>query len=40
MSVVDIEGGHIAGDYAGDPQRVAAIAARLNPGIDYWAARL
>lgn len=38
--VLKIEDGHVAGDYDGDPQRVAQIAARLNPGVETWRSRL
>jgi prepilin-type processing-associated H-X9-DG protein len=31
--------GHVAGDYEGDPVRVAEIAARFNPGVGLWVVR-
>ncbi|HEU4885407.1 MAG TPA: hypothetical protein VFT45_24380 [Longimicrobium sp.] len=34
-----IEDGHVAGDYEGDPERVAEIAARFNPGVGRWVTR-
>ena len=34
-----VEGGHVAGDYEGDPVRVAEIAARFNPGVGLWVIR-
>lgn len=34
-----VEAGHVAGDYEGDPVRVADIAARLNPGVGLWVVR-
>lgn len=38
--VLPIEDGRVGGDYQGEPRHVAEIAARLNPGIDYWLSRL
>jgi hypothetical protein len=37
--VLEIEDGHIVGDYEGDPVRVAQIAAKINPGVQRWEAR-
>jgi hypothetical protein len=37
--VLEIEAGHVAGDYTGDPERVAEIAARFNPGVECWRTR-
>jgi len=37
--VLGIEDGHIAGNYTGDPKRVAEIAARINPGVECWKSR-
>ena len=34
-----VEAGHVAGDYEGDPVRVAEIAARFNPGVGLWVVR-
>jgi len=34
-----VEAGHVAGDYEGDPVRVAGIAARFNPGVGLWVVR-
>jgi hypothetical protein len=34
-----VEAGHVAGDYEGDPVRVAEIAARFNPGVGLWVLR-
>ena len=34
-----VEDGHVAGDYEGDPVRVAEIAARFNPGVGRWVTR-
>jgi hypothetical protein len=34
-----VEAGHVAGDYEGDPLRVAEIAARFNPGVGLWVVR-
>jgi hypothetical protein len=34
-----VEAGHVAGDYEGDPARVAEIAARFNPGVGLWVVR-
>jgi hypothetical protein len=34
-----VEAGHVAGDYEGDPVRVAEIAARFNPGVGLWVIR-
>jgi hypothetical protein len=34
--VLEIESGHVAGDYEGDPVGVARIAARINPGVERW----
>ena len=34
--VLPVESGHIAGDYTGDPKRVAEIAVQHNPGIKHW----
>lgn len=34
-----VEEGHVAGDYEGDPVRVAEIAARFNPGVGLWVVR-
>jgi SMI1/KNR4 family protein SUKH-1 len=37
--VLEIESGHVAGDYHGDPARVAEIAASINPGVQHWTNR-
>ena len=34
-----VEAGHVAGDYEGNPVRVAEIAARFNPGVGLWVVR-
>ncbi|HET8670624.1 MAG TPA: SMI1/KNR4 family protein [Candidatus Saccharimonadales bacterium] len=34
--VLEIEDGHIVGEYEGDPVRVAQIAAKINPGVRRW----
>jgi hypothetical protein len=34
--VLEVESGHVVGDYEGDPVRVAEIAARINPGVQHW----
>jgi hypothetical protein len=36
---LSVESGHVAGDYEGDPVRVAEIAARFNPGVGLWVIR-
>ncbi|HEU0301863.1 MAG TPA: hypothetical protein VFR37_20580 [Longimicrobium sp.] len=36
---LQVEAGHVAGDYEGDPVRVAEIAARFNPGVGLWVVR-
>ena len=38
--VLEIESGHVVGEYEGDPKRVAEIAVEHNPGVVYWSSQL
>ena len=37
--VLAVQSGHIAGDYEGDPARIAEIAAKTNPSLTRWTVR-
>lgn len=34
--VLQVVEGHVAGDYEGNPKRVAEIASRINSGVKHW----